>query len=224
MRYSKQGLTMLELVVAFGVFFMACSFLMGTFAFGARLPLHVQKKAESTAIAQELLDAKLAQPLSTAIPDEPRTPVPGHPGYESETKSTPAPWDVRVSIITMTVYPPEGSPFSLQSVRTPNPVMTAEDLITEAYGCTSCHTANGRPDVGEGVGGPVWSEATLSADAADAGFTGPDAVEDYIRESVRDPERYQTPGFTAEMQGYPNITDMSEEDLDALVTFLTSLN
>jgi type II secretory pathway pseudopilin PulG len=219
--HSQSGLSMLELVVAFGIFFLASSFLMGTFAFGSRIPVHAQRASDSSSVAQELLDERLSLPFTTPIPAEARTAVPGQAGYEYEVLVRPATFDPAVSLVTLTVYPPSGNPVSLNSVRPPDPTPNGEYLATSGYDCFSCHSAGSRPDLGPGGLGPALDPGRLRNQAANAGFPGD--VEGYIRESIRDPEAYESGGWAAAMQSYPDIVNMPDEDLDAIIKFVNNL-
>ena len=130
-------------------------------------------------------------------------------------------FDTNVNVLTLTVHPPEGLALSVRAVRPPDPRTQGEVLATDTYDCFSCHSAGSRPDLGPGGSGPDFNPAQLSQMASDAGFPGD--VEGYIRESIRNPEAFESPGWVSQMQAYPDIVGMPNEDLDAIVDFLTNL-
>jgi len=80
--------------------------------------------------------------------------------------------------------------------------------------CASCHTLDGSNLVGPSFQGIATRAAGRIADMP---------AEDYLRASIVSPSTYITPGYTNVMPAVYGET-LSEEDIDALVAFLMTLN
>ncbi|GAB5492987.1 MAG: hypothetical protein Phog2KO_32020 [Phototrophicaceae bacterium] len=88
--------------------------------------------------------------------------------------------------------------------------------------CGACHTL----DIAESVGtfGPEQNDiATLAEEhLSSTGYTGEaTTVEDYIRESIVNPSIYLVPEYIASSHAMPAFTNLSDEDLEALVYMLS---
>lgn len=81
-------------------------------------------------------------------------------------------------------------------------------------GCTACHGSDGRGGVGPGWVGLAGSTVTLEDGSQ---VTADDA---YLRRSITDPQAEIVEGYSVKMPEYPNLTD---EDLDALVAYMTEI-
>jgi cytochrome c oxidase subunit 2 len=81
-------------------------------------------------------------------------------------------------------------------------------------GCTACHGSDGRGGVGPGWVGLAGSTVTLEDGSQ---VTADDA---YLRRAITDPQAEIVEGYSVKMPEYPNLTD---EDLDALVAYMTEL-
>ena len=92
-----------------------------------------------------------------------------------------------------------------------------QTLFLGAGGCAACHTVQG---VAQGVLGPELTNIATIAETRIAGMS----AEDYIRESIVDPDAHTVEGFQeglmlATMAGIP----LSDEDVENLVDYLLTL-
>jgi cytochrome c oxidase subunit II len=83
--------------------------------------------------------------------------------------------------------------------------------LFDSQGCSGCHEFE--PAGSKGAVGP--SLDNLAADAKKAGKP----LDDYVHESIRDPGAYVVPGYKAGTM--PTFDSLSDEQLDALVQYLT---
>jgi cytochrome c oxidase subunit 2 len=81
-------------------------------------------------------------------------------------------------------------------------------------GCTACHGSDGGGGVGPGWVGLAGSTVTLEDGSQ---VTADDA---YLRRAITDPQAEIVEGYSVKMPEYPNLTD---EELDALVAYMTEL-
>jgi mono/diheme cytochrome c family protein len=85
--------------------------------------------------------------------------------------------------------------------------------------CSTCHSLDGSIQTGTTLAGQHVSP-TLVGISERAGLTVPGlSAEEYIRESILDPQAYVVDGFLVGMPGAYSIL-LSEEDVDDLVAFL----
>ncbi|MGE3961360.1 MAG: c-type cytochrome [Dehalococcoidia bacterium] len=91
-------------------------------------------------------------------------------------------------------------------------VAQGEQLVT-AQGCTSCHGAGISPAFDE-----IGAEATL-----EDGDTV-DVDEAYLRESIVDPNAKVVEGYTAGLMPQTYEDSLSDEQIDAIVQYILSLN
>lgn len=89
-------------------------------------------------------------------------------------------------------------------------------FLSSHAGCSVCHSVT--PGV-EGVG-PNLSGVGLVAGARVPGLT----AEEYLRQSILDPDAYVVDGFPSGQMLDNYRETLSDEDVDALVTFLTTLD
>ncbi len=95
------------------------------------------------------------------------------------------------------------------------PTSLGMELAT-SKGCVACHSTNGSDGAG-----PTWSGVFGSERALDDGSTVT-ADDDYLLESIVDPGAKVVDGFAPIMPGsFGN--SLSEEELDALVTYIKSV-
>jgi nitric oxide reductase subunit C len=87
--------------------------------------------------------------------------------------------------------------------------------------CGVCHQLDTAGTAG--VFGPPHNGLGTTAEhrVADPGYTGSaTTAEEYIRESIRDPKRYIVPGYENARAQMPAYTNLSEQEVDALVHLL----
>ncbi len=84
-------------------------------------------------------------------------------------------------------------------------IATGEDLATTT-GCVGCHSSNGLDGTG-----PTWSGLISSVDAA------------YVRNAIVNPNAEIAAGFAEGIMPATYGDSLSEEDLDALVAYISSL-
>ena len=86
--------------------------------------------------------------------------------------------------------------------------------LAQTNGCLGCHTTDGRPSVG-----PTWKGLYGSERELQDG-TKVIADEAYLKESITDPNAKVVKGFSPSM---PPYSQLSEEDLNALIEYIKSL-
>jgi cytochrome c2 len=94
--------------------------------------------------------------------------------------------------------------------------------VYEEQHCGTCHTLKRAGTAG--VFGPDHDGIGTRAEARihDPNYRGEaKTAADYIRESVRDPGAYRVPGYEHTRFSMPAFTNMSDEDLNALVFMLS---
>lgn len=93
--------------------------------------------------------------------------------------------------------------------------------VYRAQYCGTCHRSGVAGTTG--TFGPSHDSlrATAQRRIQDPGYTGSArTVEDYVRESVRQPDAYRVPGFEHTRFQMPAYTQLSEADVNALVRLL----
>ncbi|MCA9837109.1 MAG: hypothetical protein KC422_09340 [Trueperaceae bacterium] len=93
--------------------------------------------------------------------------------------------------------------------------------VYKSYYCGLCHQDTAAES--QGIFGPNHDAIAVIAQARilDPHYSGKaTTVEDYLRESVLEPEAYLVPGFEFSRHRMPSYKHMSEEELDALIFFL----
>jgi cytochrome c551/c552 len=83
--------------------------------------------------------------------------------------------------------------------------------VFQAKGCIGCHQ---RGDLGQQQVGPDLTDLVSRADTRVEGLN----AEDYVRQSVREPQAFIVPGYEANVL-MPTLP-LSDTELDALVEFL----
>ncbi|MGC4122231.1 MAG: cytochrome c oxidase subunit II [Myxococcales bacterium] len=94
------------------------------------------------------------------------------------------------------------------------PVLAGEKLSTK-LACTTCHTTDGKPGTG-----PTW-KGLAEHDVQLADGSTVKADEQYLRESITDPNAKVVKGFQPVMPVFKGL--VSQKQLDALVAYIKSL-
>jgi cytochrome c oxidase subunit 2 len=94
-------------------------------------------------------------------------------------------------------------------------VAMGEELYN-AQGCVACHSTDGSAGVG-----PTWQGLWMAEITLDDGTTV-EANEEYITESIREPNAKIHEGFQPDlMPAFPNFTD---EEVSAIIAYIESLS
>ena len=104
------------------------------------------------------------------------------------------------------------------------PLVDLGAQLHKTKGCAQCHSVDGSAGTGpswEGIYGatdhvPGWQPKPGSE--AEPGVVG----EDYLRESILEPDRYLVPGYPNQMQSYQG--QLTERELRALIVYIKSLS
>ena len=88
----------------------------------------------------------------------------------------------------------------------------AGKAVFTSQGCESCHTYG--PAGAKGMVGPNLDNLEKDAEKADQG-----SVDEYTATSIKNPNAYVVPGFTAGVM--PAYDELSDKELANLVAFLT---
>ncbi len=87
-----------------------------------------------------------------------------------------------------------------------DPLVATGETLAASNGCVACHSTDGVDGVG-----PTWQGLSASVDA------------EYIRTAIVDPNAVIADGYTAGVMPDTYGDTLSEEDLDALVAYISSL-
>lgn len=116
------------------------------------------------------------------------------------------------------VHPPGGYEQWLANTIAAADSLTGKDrgaMLYEKQGCSTCHTIDGSPKVG-----PSWKGIWGKMESMTTG--GPVKVdENYLRESMMDPQAKIVMGFSPAMPTYQG--KLSDRDIDGLIEFIKSL-
>lgn len=85
--------------------------------------------------------------------------------------------------------------------------------LSQSQGCLACHSVDGSPSVGPGWQGLYGGQEAL------ADGTSITVDDDYLKESITDPNAKLVQGYPPVMVAYP----LSDEQLDAIVAYIKSL-
>lgn len=215
---KNRAVTMLELVFAMGLLFVAAGGVMTILMAGAGYP----RRTQYVVVRDGLVKAKLDELVSSATPPTfsgGYNPYPGNPDYEFRVDTDVTDFDPNSSWIKVTVRGPK--PYKVESSLHGMFVKPNGAALFAAYDCNTCHVAgSGTPSTGPNLN---LNSVQLGMSQRNAG-PGPDLdVDQYIRESVRTPDAFLVPGYDdALMTAYPNINDMPNEDLQALTAYIKS--
>ena len=133
-------------------------------------------------------------PQPTATPHPVVTPLPTYsvPPEPDPTGATPPP------------TPPPG----------PDPVY-GQYLVEKVYGCGTCHSTDGRA-----LAGPTWQGLYGTEEALDDGSTVT-VDDDYIKESIQDPNAKVVSGFTAGLM--PPTLGVKEDEIPSIIEYIKTL-
>jgi cytochrome c5 len=110
---------------------------------------------------------------------------------------------------------PEQVPTPLVAFDPGDPASVGRAKVVE-YGCTGCHAF---PGLSEAVTGPNQAGLVTRAE----GVPGYESAEDFIRESILDPNAVLAEGFNADVMPQNFGELISEEDLDSIIAYLLTL-
>lgn len=96
-----------------------------------------------------------------------------------------------------------------------DPQVERGNELYRSLGCVGCHSVDGSRNVGPTLKG-LFGRATTLADGSQV-----TADEAYIRESIHEPKARVVQGYPPAMPPFPGV---SEEDIDALIAFIRSLD
>jgi len=121
-------------------------------------------------------------------------------------------------ITRVIVHPPGGYEKWLAKTIAAADSLTGKDrgaMLYDKQGCATCHSTDGSPKVG-----PTWKGLFGKMEAMTAG--APIKVdENYLRESIMDPQAHIVMGFAPAMPTYQG--KLSDKDIDGLIEFIKSL-
>ncbi len=219
-RERVRAVTMMELVLAMGLLFVAAGGVMTILVAGSGYP----RRTQYVVVRDALVKAKLDELLADSTPPTfsgGYNPYFGNPDYQFRVDTEIATFDSDSSWVIVTVKGPR--PYETTSSLRGLFVRPNGAALFAAYACNTCHTTgSGAPSTGPNLSLVTLNQGRDERNAA--GLPGPALnVDEYIRESVRDPEVFKVTGFpTALMTGYPDINDMPNEDLQALTAYIKS--
>ena len=87
-----------------------------------------------------------------------------------------------------------------------DPVIAAGEALATSSGCVACHSTDGLDGVG-----PSWQGLSASVDA------------EYIRTAILNPNAVIAAGYTEGVMPSTYADTLSDEDVDALVAYISSL-
>ena len=210
-----RGLTMVELVFALGLIFVAAGGVMSIIVAGVSWP----KRNQFASVRDSLARAKLDETMISGTPPTPApyTPVSGAPDYDIRVQTNAAPFDPAASVVEVSVRGPR--PQQVTSTLKGLYIAPSGALAFQQYGCASCHVLGPTPP------DPYYPNLTGAGLNADKDLqnsiygTSIDTNE-YIRQSIRTPDVFVVPGYTVQMTGQPNINSMPAEDLNAISAYI----
>ncbi|MCW5866270.1 MAG: hypothetical protein KIS61_03305 [Candidatus Eremiobacteraeota bacterium] len=219
-RERIRAVTMMELVLAMGLLFVAAGGVMTILVAGSGYPRRTQYVVVRDALVKAKLDELLADSTPPTYSGGYNTYY-GNPDYEFRVDTEIANFDSDSSWVIVTVKGPK--PYETTSSLRGLFVRPNGAALFAAYACNSCHaTGTTTPN----PSAPNLSMATLTQGMNDrnaSGLPGPAlTIDEYIRESVRDPLAFEVAGYTVAMDAYPDINAMPEEDLQALTAYIKS--
>ena len=115
-------------------------------------------------------------------------------------------------------------PFLLTALASSPPAADALTRGLEVYSqnyCGTCHTLSAAHTLGQFGPSHDGLRATIEARLKDGSYGGQAKdVTAYLRESILEPEAYLVPEFAASRYRMPAFTDLSSQDLEALIALL----
>lgn len=109
----------------------------------------------------------------------------------------------------------EGPPIPAECVSAPNPQACWGEKLRVSAGCAACHAV----DAGATSAGPNWRDTWGQARNFEDGTSSP-GDENYIRQSILEPQAHIVRGFTAARMPAGRFSD---RQLDALIAYIRSL-
>lgn len=223
-RERIRAVTMMELVLAMGLLFVAAGGVMTILVAGSGYP----RRTQYVVVRDGLAKIKMEEFTSAAIPPTtgiPLGPIYDNPDYDFKMDVNVSSFDPDASWVHVTVRGPR--PYTTETVLNALMVKSLGASVFETYDCDSCHTIGTGPS-GQG---PNLNAANLARGLQERNAAGPGVVTmaQYIDESVRDPDLFKVNDpltgepYTSTMTAYPTVTEMPAADLQALATFLQSL-
>lgn len=210
---------MMELVFSMGLLFVAAGGVMTILVAGAGYPRRTQYVVVRDGLAKLKLD-EIITGSATPVFSGGYNPYPGNPDYEFKVDTQVSNFDANSSWVVVTVQGPK--PLKVESALRGLYVKPSGSALLTAYGCLSCHATGGAAPI---PGAPNLNATTLADGLAqrNAAITPAVNLDDYIKESVRDPLAFEVPGYVPLMQAYDNINNMPDEDLVTITAFLKTL-
>ncbi len=99
------------------------------------------------------------------------------------------------------------------------PPEKAGEKIYQTAGCLACHTTNGVRTVGPGFGSIAWGAPRKLADGSSVPFD-----ENYVRESILDPNAKVAEGFTPNVMPANFAEQLNDEQIDWLIAYIESIS
>lgn len=208
---TQKGVSLIELVLALGLIFISAGGVMSVIVAGVSQP----KRNQFTHIRDSLAKAKLDELMNTVVTPTPTSGVfTENPDYDYNVVTTPADFDSSVTVITVSVTGPR--PQQMTSVIHGVFCPPNGAIQFGQYGCNGCHTiGTGAPGIG-----PNLNNAQLTANQVAAGNT---TLDDYIQNSIRDPDDFIVTGYTPDMAAYSWTSTMPPEDARAISQYLQTI-
>lgn len=119
---------------------------------------------------------------------------------------------------------PVPTPTTAPAAPAPEPPSDVEEILLTA-GCGGCHTIKGVDNMVGAVGPELTHIGSVAAERIqDPNYTGSATTpEEYIRESILDPNAYVVEGFQPNIMPSTFSDTLTPEQIDALVQYLASL-
>ncbi len=111
---QRDGLTLIEVLIAMAMLVMALSALAHLQSNGARAALRTQIESQAMVLCQSELDAWLANPTASAANSETLLPIEHMPGWSKRVQVTEHA-DELLEVVTVEVYRDVGLPIQLRS-------------------------------------------------------------------------------------------------------------
>ena len=126
---------------------------------------------------------------------------------------------MKVFLVILTTWALLGS--SPAPLTAANPKLARGLEVYKASYCGTCHTLSAAHT--HGTFGPPHDHLleTVQKHFADGSYEGSaKTIEAYLRESILDPEAYLEPAYAESRYRMPAFTNLSPEDIDALIVLL----
>lgn len=225
---------MIEMMVSMVILFMVGVFVMDMFVSGSRQMVRAATNERLSA----LLNAKVSElrllPYDSldAVTLTGAFPAPDEAYQYTIAYDDFAPYSLSdARTLTVTVRHPDTGQMTRHMIRSKVPPKDPGQVAFDKFGCASCHTMApaGYPD----VSGLVPLDRIGDSGPQRPYQAGSGTFEQYVRDAIVNPGDFNSDpdnelimdDFILEGEpGYDESVDMSTEELDALVTWITSLN